>query len=156
MHFKNEQTSIDEEECSGWPSTVTMTKNVAKVQEAVMGDQWRTIHDVCNTVGLSYEIRQWILSDEFNMWCTAVKFVPSSDQKENHTAVCTELKGWAEYNPKFISNIITGDKSWMFGYDAETKQQSSQWKTPTSPWPKKAQVQKSMLIIFFLHWRHRA
>jgi hypothetical protein len=31
-----------------------------------------------------------------------------------------------------------GDKSWIFGYDPETKQQSSQWKTPQSPGAKKA------------------
>ena len=39
------------------------------------------------------------------------------------------------------------------GYDPETKQQLSQWKTPNSPWPKKEhQVRskvKSMLIFFF-------
>jgi hypothetical protein len=25
---------------------------------------------------------------------------------------------------------MTGDKSWMYDYDPETKQQSSQWKSP--------------------------
>jgi histone-lysine N-methyltransferase SETMAR len=53
----------------------------------------------------------------------------------------------------FLSWIITGDESWVYGYDSETKQQSSQWKSPYSPRPKKArQVKgkvKSMLIIFF-------
>jgi hypothetical protein len=29
----------------------------------------------------------------------------------------------------FISTIITGDECWVFGYDPETMQQSSQWKT---------------------------
>ena len=52
-----------------------------------------------------------------------------------------------------ISNIITSDETWMYGYDPETKQQSSQWKSSNSPQPKKAcQVRsnvKSMLIIFF-------
>ena len=49
--------------------------------------------------------------------------------------------------------VITGDESWVYGYDPETKQQSSQWKIPTSPRPKKArQVKsnlKSMIITFF-------
>jgi hypothetical protein len=75
------------------------------------------------------------------MQCNAAKYVPrvlSSDQKEYHIAVCTELKEWAENNPNFIANIITGDESWVFGYDTETKQQSSQCKTPTSLRPKKA------------------
>jgi hypothetical protein len=33
--------------------------------------------------------------------------------------------------------MIIGDESWVFGHDPETSQQSSQWKTPTSSWPKK-------------------
>jgi histone-lysine N-methyltransferase SETMAR len=52
----------------------------------------------------------------------------------------------------FISRIITGDESWIYGYDPETKQQLSQWKSPQSPRAKKVQqVQsstKSMLIFF--------
>jgi hypothetical protein len=51
-----------------------------------------------------------------------------------------------------ISRVITGDESWMYDYDSKTKQQSSQWKAPSSPRPNKArQVRiniKSMLIIF--------
>jgi hypothetical protein len=53
----------------------------------------------------------------------------------------------------FLSRVITGGKNWIYGYDPETKQQSSQWKSPNLPRPKKTrQVKskvKSMLIIFF-------
>jgi len=52
-----------------------------------------------------------------------------------------------------MSSVITGDESWVYGYDPETKQMSSQWKTATSPRPKKARQVKSnvktMLIAFF-------
>jgi hypothetical protein len=51
-----------------------------------------------------------------------------------------------------LSRVITGDESWIYGYDPDTKQQSSQWKSPNYRRPKKArQVRskvKSMLIIF--------
>jgi hypothetical protein len=50
-------------------------------------------------------------------------------------------------------NVITGDETWVYAYDPETKTQSSQWKSPRSPRPKKArQVRnniKSMFICFF-------
>ena len=56
-------------------------------------------------------------------------------------------------DPNFLSSVITGDESWVYGYNLETKQQSSQWKRLASPQPKKArQVKsnvKSMLITFF-------
>jgi len=53
-------------------------------------------------------------------------------KKEYRIAVCTHLKEQAENKPTFISNIISGDEFWVFGYDPEMKQQSSQRKTPTT------------------------
>ena len=75
------------------------------------------------------------------------------------SALCS--RNGPKNDPNFISDIITGDKSWVFGYNVETKQQSSQRKTPTPQWPKEPwQVRKnvkSMLItFFFLNWRHCA
>ena len=48
---------------------------------------------------------------------------------------------------------MTGDESWVCGCDPETKQQSSQWKGPTSPRAKKGRQVRSktkvMLMAFF-------
>jgi len=56
-------------------------------------------------------------------------------------------------NPTLLLNVITGDESIVYAYDPETKLQSLQWKSPVSPRPKKARMQKSklktMLICFF-------
>jgi len=74
-------------------------------------------------------------------------------KKNTRLTLCQELKNQIESDPNFLSKVITGDESWCYGYDPETKQASSQWKTPTSPRPKKArQVRsnvKKMLIVFF-------
>ena len=32
-----------------------------------------------------------------------------------------------------LKKFITGDESWVYGYDPETLQQSSQWKRPDEP-----------------------
>jgi histone-lysine N-methyltransferase SETMAR len=89
------------------------------------------------------------------MTCISAKFVPrllSNNQKAHRISVCRELKQPARDDPNFISNIIAGDETWVYGYDNETKQQSSHWKSPNSLQPKKArQVPshvKSMLIVF--------
>jgi len=66
----------------------------------------------------------------------SARFVPrllSDDQKALCVSVSGELKQQARDDPNFISNIITGVETWVYGYDAETKQQSSQWKSPHSP-----------------------
>jgi histone-lysine N-methyltransferase SETMAR len=59
----------------------------------------------------------------------SARFVPrllSDDQKTLRVSVCRELKQPATDDPNFISNIITGDETWVYGYEPETKQQSSQ------------------------------
>jgi hypothetical protein len=116
----------------------------------------QTIHDVYNCVGLSYGSCQRILLDELNMRRIAAKFVPhllNNEQRDHRVQVCTELQQAVRHDPNFLSRVITGDESWVYNYDPETKQQSSQWKTPSSPWPKKArQVRsniKTLLMIFF-------
>jgi hypothetical protein len=53
-------------------------------------------------------------------------------------AVCSELKEQIENVPNFICAIITGEESWVYRYNPEAKQQSSQLKTPNSPRPKNA------------------
>lgn len=60
----------------------------------------------------------------------------------------------ADKDKKFLNNIITGDKTWCFLYDAQTKWQSSEWKSlPPPPQSKKIQVDrekgKAMLEVFF-------
>lgn len=48
------------------------------------------------------------------------------------------------------SKIITGDKTWAYGYDIETKVQSSQWKQPAEPRTKKyAKVGKMRRLSHF-------
>ena len=90
------------------------------------------------------------------MRCISPRFVSrllSDDQKALRVSIYRELKQQARDNPNFISNIITGEETWVYGYEPETKQQSSQWKLPNSLQPKKAlEVRsnvKSMLIVFF-------
>jgi hypothetical protein len=137
-------------------STSKTPENIAEVREAILADCRQTIHNVCEIVGLSYGTVQHILADSLNMRRISARFVPrllSNDQKSLRVSVCRELKQQARDDPNFISNIIAGDETWMYGYDAETKQQSSQWKSPNSPQPKKARQVcshvKSMLIVFF-------
>ena len=66
----------------------------------------------------------------------ASKFVPrhlSVDQKKQRLDVCLNLKENASNNPRFLSNVITGDETWVYAYEPETKTHSSQWKSPRSP-----------------------
>ena len=56
-------------------------------------------------------------------------------------------------NLDILRQIITGDETWVFQYDPETKRQCMQCKTAELPRPKKAHMSKSkikvILIAFF-------
>jgi hypothetical protein len=128
--FKDGRTSVDDYERSGTPEII------AKVHENFLADGRRTIRDVCEIVGLSHGTVQRILADNLNMRLISAKCVPrllNDDQKAHRVSVCTEFKQRATDDSNFISNIITGDKTWVYGYVSYTKQQSSQWKSPNSP-----------------------
>jgi hypothetical protein len=44
----------------------------------------------------------------------------TNDQKQWHVNVCLELREKANEDQTFISRIITGNESWIYGYDPET------------------------------------
>jgi len=115
-------------------------------------------------MGVSWSSCQRILTVDLYMRRVVAKFVPhllTQDQKNTCLTLCQDLKDQIESDPNFLSKVIMADESWCYGYDPETKQASSQWKTPTSPRPKKKrQVRsnvKTMLIVFcdvrgIVHW----
>lgn len=62
----------------------------------------------------------------------AAKFMsrPLTSEKKLRIMQCFERKipKWS----KLVFKVITSDEWWYYGYDPETKQQSGQWKTPSS------------------------
>ena len=70
----------------------------------------------------------------------------------NRLEICQDLLGRLEIEPNFFP-YITGDESWVLDYDPETKRQSEEWHTKSSPRPKKACMSRSrvktMIIVFF-------
>jgi len=154
--FKIGRTSTANDDRSGRPSTATTPSKVEQVRAAVNQDRRRTIRDLCAEVGIGYGSCQRILTEQMNMHPTAAKFVPrvmTHDQKDSRVAICQELKETVINDPTLLLNVITGDESNVYAYDLETKLQSSQWKSPGSPKPKKARMPKSklkqILICFF-------
>jgi hypothetical protein len=85
-HLKAGRVSGEDDERSGRRSTRRTTKNVERNRELIHEDRRRTIHELADTVGISYGVFQGILTDNFNTRHIA----PSSRQRarpdvpENH------------------------------------------------------------------------
>ena len=90
----------------------------------------------------------------------SARWVPrllSDEQKATSVECSTEfLNRFEMEGDQFLANIITIDETWIWEYDPETKAESSVWKTPRAPPPKKARVCKSSvkhMFVFFMDRR---
>jgi len=121
-----------------------------------MQDRRVTVRELVEEVGISTGSVHSIVTDDLAMRRVSAKFVPkllTMEQKQLRLEVSQDMLDYAESDPEFLNIVITGDESWVYGYDPETKAQSSQWQHSTFPRPKKAsQVRnnvKVMLTVFF-------
>ena len=153
--LKTVRTSVDDDKHTARPTRCANPETVTWIQELVRQDWCWTIQDIAEEVRIGYGTCQRVLTEVLGMHRVTAKFMPrilTADQKQQHINVCTELRQLAS-DDETLSRVISGDESWVYGYNSETKQQSSQWKSPMSPRPKKArQVKsnvKSMIITFF-------
>lgn len=156
--FKSGRTSVDSDPRSGRPSTTTTPDNVERVRVAIEQDRRLTVRELEDDLGIPKSTIWRILTEHLAMTRVCAKFIPkllSEQQKNLRLEIAQDNLESINSDENLLKKVITGDESWVYGYDPETKQQSSQWKLPNEPWPKKARQSrcnvKSMLIVFFDH-----
>lgn len=154
--FASGRETVEDDPKSGRPSLTRTDDNIDRVNELVRSDRRMTVRMMAEELGLNRESIRTILVEDLEMRKVCAKMVPkllSDDQKKHRVDVCRDLLKTIEDDPDFLGRVITGDETWVFQYDPETKRQSLQWKSPSSPRPRKARMSKSrikvMLIVFF-------
>ena len=155
-HFKNGRLFVEDDERSGRPSTSTDDPHIDEINTLVRAKRRLTVRGLAEECGILVSSCHHILMEELKMHRVAAKFVPrlmTSDQQAHRVQVCQDLLDLSENDKEFLSKIITVDESWVYGCDMETKVQSSQWTSKTSPRPKKAHQVRSkikvLLAVFF-------
>jgi len=134
--FKTGRMSIDEDPQSGRPSTSTDDVHIDAVSDLILQNRRFTIREIAEDVGISFGSCQAILTEKLNMHRVAAKFVPlvlTEDQKANRVNISQELLDRVSINENFLKTIVTGEETWVYGYDIKTKAQSSQWVGQGSP-----------------------
>ncbi|XP_050043947.3 histone-lysine N-methyltransferase SETMAR-like [Dermacentor andersoni] len=148
--FKDGRTSVEIEPRSGLPSTCRNDQVIAEVNAVVTRDRHVTIREIAEVVGMSTFSAHFIMTEDLAMKRVAAKFVPkllTEEQKQLRVEVSQGMLDSTDSDPDFMNTIITGDESWVYGYDPETKSQSSQWKHSTSPRSKKARLVRSNVKV---------
>jgi hypothetical protein len=74
----------------------------------------------------------------------------SEDKKQYRADVSKEPVERANAYENLLTNIVTGDETWIYGYDVQTKAKSSQWVSKTSPTPNKARQVRSNVKVMLL------
>ena len=106
----------------------------------VMQDCCVTIREIAEEVGISTFLAHSIVTEDLAMKRVAAKIVLKllmAEQKQLRVEVSQDTLDSTNSDLDFMNTIITGDESWVYEYDLETKSQSSQWKHFISPRPKK-------------------
>jgi len=121
-----------------------------------MQDRCITVRELADEVGVNIGSVHTILTVDWRLRRVSAKFVPkllTMEQEQLRLEIAQDMLDCVESDSNFLNTVITGDESWVYGYDPETRAQSSQWKHPSSPRPKKARQVRSnvkvLLTVFF-------
>jgi hypothetical protein len=87
-----------------------------------------------------------ILKEDSGKRKMRARFVPISltpEQREDRVTSCQDIIATADADKIFLNKIITGDETWCFAHDPETKRQSSDWVGEIFLRPKKLKIPKA-------------
>lgn len=153
--FLGGQQSIHDDKRSGRPNVTS--NHVAVIKELLDNDRRITIREIHERSDCSIGTVHRIIHDELNMRRLCARWIPkmlTDEQKVERVRCCNQfLRRFHREGERFLRRIVTVDETWISLYEPETKSQSSMWKTPGSPSPKKFKVgpsaRKQMFIVFF-------
>ncbi|XP_029163422.1 protein GVQW3-like [Nylanderia fulva] len=154
--FVESREEVDDEPRPGRPSTTLTDENVQKIRHKLNSDRRLSVRMIAEECNMPKTIVHEIIRDQLGMRKICAKLVPkvlSDDQRLNRLEIATQLADRCKNDPNFLENVVSGDETWVFEYDPESKRQSAEWQTPASPRQKKARMStsriKAMLIVFF-------
>ncbi|UYV60866.1 hypothetical protein LAZ67_1002640 [Cordylochernes scorpioides] len=154
--FSEGREDVNDEGRAGRPSTSTTDEKNNEVEKMILAYSQITVREVAEDLKISTGSCHSIFINDLGMSWVAAKFVPkllNCDQKQHRMNIANEMLDSVRDDPNLLQRVITGDEAWVYGYDVETKAQSSQWKLPHEPRPKKSRQVRSnvkvLLTVFF-------
>ncbi|UYV76804.1 hypothetical protein LAZ67_14002066 [Cordylochernes scorpioides] len=157
--FSEGREDVNDEERAGRPSTSTTDEKINEVKKMILANRRITVREVAEDLNISDGSCHSIFINDLGMRRVAAKFVPkllNCDQKQHRMNIANEMLDSVRDDPNLLQRVITGDEAWVYGYDVETKAQSSQWKLPHEPRPKKVRQVRSnvkVLLTVFIDCR---
>ena len=158
QRFKEGRASTEDDPRAGRPSTSTTEDHVEEVRRMVHDDPKITTRTISRETNISLGSVVSILHDKLNMSKISARWVPrllTVVHRQTRVELCNHFINRFDHNPEdFISRIVTGDETWLYGYDPATKQMSMEWRAKGASPPVKPLMQKSlstkvMALVFY-------
>ena len=130
--FAEGRESVTNKETSGQLATSRTEENIAKVRQIVRENRRLIVRSIAEQVNIDRETVRKVLTEVLDMRKVCVKIVPkelTEEQKQRRVTYCQDL---LKRQDDILGRVITGDETWVYQYDPETKRQSAQWKTANS------------------------
>jgi len=162
--FNRGRSSLNDEFREGRPKTSVVPENIDAVRELIMQDRHVTYREIEASLGISPTSIHSILHKHLTVKKVCCRWIPHNltiAQKKARVDWCKEmLKKYDRGASKDVHKIVTGDESWIYAYEPETKQQSTVWVFEDEPNPTKVvrgrSTSKQMVACFFgklVMWR---
>jgi len=138
--------------------TAVTLENLEVVHQLVVVDPHTTYQQIENIMQIRSAATEVILHEYLGLRksrCRSMPYFLTEAQKRDRVDYCLEmLETFDGCRSKRVYDIITGDESWFYYYDPETKRQSQVSVASNDPPPtkvcRKRSVGKHMFAIFFM------
>lgn len=138
--FLEGRESLEDDKHTGRPISVRTPEMIEKVRDFVTNDRNASLKMMEEALNIGKETIRTILREDLGKTKVCAKFVPhtlNEHQKSMRIQHSRDIVAAAKNDSNFLKSIVTGDETWCFQYDPETKRQSAEWKSKNSPQAKK-------------------
>ena len=156
--FKAREFSVEDDTRPGRPKTSVTKANIAAVKIVVEQDARSSVKDIASCTGISESSMQTILKKRLDPRKVCARWVShllTEEQKTQRVKCARELlKTYKGCNSQVISNLLTGDETWVHMFEPQRRANNKQWKRKDQKRPciaKRARSSKKMLYAIFFN-----
>ena len=155
--FKAGKFSVEDDTRPGKPKTSVTKANIATVKIVVEQYARLSVKDMASCTGISEGSVQTILKKRFDLRKVCTRWVPHllTEEQKTQCLKCARepLKTYKGCNSRVISNLLTGDETWVHMLESQRRADNKQWKRKDKKRPciakRTVSSKKKLYAIFF-------
>lgn len=162
--FNRGRNSLADERHEGRPITVATEETIEAVRRMIAEDNRITYREIEAGLSISMTTINKILHEHLGVKKICARWIPhnlAELEKEARVKWCLKMiQRFNQGESNATYDIITGDETWIYCYEPETKRQSMQWVFPGEEHPTKIKrgrsTDKQMIATFICRTGHIA